>query len=237
MIRFRPLAGPTLWTVPALIILISLGVWQVQRMHEKQALLATIAERMSAPEVPLAEVLRLPLAEAEWRRVRAKGPFLHDKEAYIHAIEPELGVGVHVLTPLVAETGVVLVDRGFVPPALKSSATRAEAQTQGETTVSGLVRLEGERSMFTPPPDQQERTWFWRDPEGIARALGIMASAPIVVVADQPANPGGWPRFAGYRVDIANNHLQYALTWFGLALALLAVYVVYHVRNGRLRLS
>ena len=64
-----------------------------------------------------------------------------------------------------------------------------------------------------------------------------MLSAPIVIVADQPANPGGLPRFAGYRVDIPNNHLQYALTWFGLALTLVGVYLVYHVKNGRLSFS
>jgi surfeit locus 1 family protein len=64
-----------------------------------------------------------------------------------------------------------------------------------------------------------------------------MLRAPVVIVADQPANPGGLPRFAGYRVDIPNNHLQYAFTWFGLAATLLGVYLVYHVKSGRLRVS
>src|SRR5262245_5850765 len=101
MIRFRPLAVMTLFALPALLVLVGLGVWQVQRLHEKQALLDTIAQRMLAPEAQLADVLRLPLTETEWRRVQARGHFLHDKEAYVHAIEPGLGLGVHVLTPLV----------------------------------------------------------------------------------------------------------------------------------------
>ena len=84
----------TFWAVPALLILISLGVWKIQRLNVKEALLASIAERMSALEAPLDEVLRLPIVETEWRHVRARGRFLHDKEAYVHAIEPELGLGV-----------------------------------------------------------------------------------------------------------------------------------------------
>jgi len=225
----------TFWAVPALLVLIGLGVWQIQRLHEKQALLASIAERMTAPEAPLADVLRLPVSETEWRHVRARGRFLNDKEAYVHAIEPEFGLGVHVLTPFqMDEGGVVLVDRGFVPLSLRPPDTRSAGQLEGEVDVSGIVRLAGERNMFTPAADERERTWYWRDPKGIAEASGVEVRAPVVIVADQPANPGGVPRFTGYRVDIPNNHLQYALTWFGLALTLVGVYLVYHVRNGRL---
>ena len=75
------------------------------------------------------------------------------------------------------------------------------------------------------------------DDESLDYFLGLMLRAPIVIVADQPANPGGLPKFAGYRVDIPNNHLQYAFTWFGLAATLLGVYLVYHVKNGRLKFS
>lgn len=236
MIHFRPLRGLTLAALPALLILVGLGTWQVQRLHEKEALLATIAQRMTAPEAPLEEVLRLPLAEAEWRHVKARGRFLHGKEAYLHATEFDLGLGVHVVTPFVApDDGVVLVDRGFVPLASRAPDTRSASQTEGEVEISGIVRLAGVRNAFTPAPDESERTWYWRDIEGIARHQGLTLEAPVVIVAEQPANPGGLPRFPGYRVDIANNHLQYAVTWFGLALTLIGVYLAYHVKDGRLR--
>jgi surfeit locus 1 family protein len=193
---------------------------------------------MQAAEAPVDKVLSLPPAEMEWRRVQARGRFLHDKEAYVYATEFDLGMGVHVLTPFVTSDGdTVLVDRGFVPLASKAPETREAGQVDGDVAISGIVRREGERNMFTPAADERDRMWYWRDIEGIARSLGVTLRAPIVIVADQPANPGGLPRFPGYRVDIPNNHLQYALTWFGLALALLGVYVVYHVRNGRLRVS
>lgn len=238
MIRFRPLPGMTLWAVPALLVLVALGVWQVQRLHEKEQLLMTIAERMQAPDMPVEDILRLPLAEMEWRRVRAQGRFLHDKEAYVYATEFDLGLGVHVLTPLALDgDGIVLVDRGFVPLASRAPETRAAGQVEGDAAISGIVRLEGERNSFTPPADEGQRTWYSRDIQGIARFLGVALRAPIVIVADQPANPGGLPRFPGYRVDIPNNHLQYAVTWFGLALTLVGVYLVYHVKNGRLSFS
>jgi surfeit locus 1 family protein len=228
----------TFWAVPALLILIGLGAWQVERLHQKEQLLATIAERMGASESPVDEVLRLPVPDMEWRRVSAKGRFLHDKEAYVYATEFDLGLGVHVLTPLdLDEGGTVLVDRGFVPLASKAPETRAAGQMEGEVTVSGIVRLEGERNAFTPTADERQRVWYSRDIDGIARTLGLTLRAPIVIVADQPANPGGLPRFAGYRVDIPNNHLQYAFTWFGLAATLLGVYLVYHAKSGRLRFS
>ena len=228
----------TLSTLPALLVLVALGFWQVQRLHEKEALLTALEQRMKAPEAPLADVLRLPLTEMEWRRVQARGRFLHDKEAYVYATEFDLGMGVHVLTPLVTpDNGVVLVDRGFVPLASKPPETRAAGQVPGGVTVSGLVRLEGERNAFTPDADERQRIWYWRDIHGIAQVQGVTLAAPIVIVADQPANPGGLPRFPGYRVDIPNNHLQYAVTWFGLALTLVGIYLVYHVRNGRLSFS
>jgi surfeit locus 1 family protein len=193
---------------------------------------------MGASESPVDEVLRLPVPDMEWRRVSAKGRFLHDKEAYVYATEFDLGLGVHVLTPLdLDEGGTVLVDRGFVPLASKVPETRAAGQVEGEVTVSGIVRLEGERNAFTPTADERQRVWYSRDIDGIARTLGLMLRAPIVIVADQPANPGGLPQFAGYRVDIPNNHLQYAFTWFGLAATLLGVYLVYHAKSGRLRFS
>jgi len=236
MIRFRPLPGMTLWAVPALLILIGLGVWQVQRLHEKEQLLNTIAARMGAPETPVDDVLRLPVPDMEWRRVRAQGDFVHDKEADVYATEFDLGLGVHVLTPLVMnDGGMVLVDRGFVPYASKAPETREAGQVEGDIAISGIVRLEGEHNTFTPATDEGQRMWYWRDIDGIARTLALMLRAPVVIVADQPANVGGLPRFAGYRVDIPNNHLQYAFTWFGLAATLLGVYLVYHVRNGRLK--
>src|SRR5262245_21235135 len=119
MVRFRPLLGPTLWFLPALAVLIELGVWQIERLHEKEVLLAAIAIGMRAEPISLDDALPLGIQAAEWHRVRVSGRFQHEKETYLFALGPMGAIGAHVLTPLVADSGkTILIDRGFVPEAL-----------------------------------------------------------------------------------------------------------------------
>ena len=238
MIRFRPLLGPTLWTIPALALLIGLGIWQVQRLHWKEALIAAVATRIHAPPVSLDEALRLPPDLAEYRNVEVTGRFLHDREAYLFAQGPGGQPGVHVLTPLMLDTGLsVIIDRGFVPDALHDPATRAAGQIDGQTTVRGILRYSQQPRMFTPPPDLTHRLWFLKEVPPLAAQMGIRPKANVVVEADASPNPGGWPLGGQSLVDFPNDHLQYALTWFGLALTLLVVYLVYHHSRGRLRIG
>src|SRR4051812_37365111 len=124
MIRFRPLLGPSLWFLPGFALLIGLGVWQIQRLHEKEALIASVEAGLHAPPVPLSEALRQGAAKMEWRPVRVSGHFRHDKELYLFSRGPMGAVGVDVITPLVQADGVaVLIDRGFVPEALRDPST------------------------------------------------------------------------------------------------------------------
>jgi surfeit locus 1 family protein len=237
MIRFRPLLVPTLWLVPGLALLIGLGVWQLQRLGEKEALIASVQTGMAAPPVPLAEVLQRGAADAEWRHVRVTGRFLHDKELYLFAQGPRGAFGVHVVTPLVQDNGeAVLVDRGFVPDALRDPRTRPAGQVAGEVSVTGVLRVSQQPGLFTPAPNTTTRLWFVKDVPTMAKAAGL-ALPPIVIEADATPNPGGWPLGGQTRVDFPNDHLQYAMTWFGLALALVGVYLVYHRSRGRLSIG
>jgi surfeit locus 1 family protein len=233
MIRFRPLLYPTLWLVPALALMVGLGVWQIERLHWKAALIASVESGMRAAPVPLAEALRRPPEEAEWHHVTVSGRFQHDKENYLFAQGPMGAVGVQVITPLVQDNGeAVLVSRGWVPQALQDPMTREAGQIEGPVTMTGVLRVSQEPGPFTP--DSARRLWFVKDVRAIAKAQGVTITAPIVIEADATPNPGGWPLGGQTRVDFPNDHLQYALTWFGLALTLIGVYLVYHVRQGRL---
>jgi surfeit locus 1 family protein len=237
MIRFRPLLVPTLWFVPGFALLLGLGVWQIERLHEKEALIAAIQAGINAPAVPLADALATGAADAEWHHVRVQGHFRHDREAYLFAQGPMGAVGVQVLTPLVQDNGqATLIDRGFVPEALRDPKSREAGQVEGEVSLTGVLRLSQAPGLFTPAPDPKTRLWFVKDIPSIANMLGVTVQAPIVVDADATPNPGGWPLGGRTRVDIPNDHLQYAITWFGLALALAGVYLVYHARQGRLGL-
>jgi surfeit locus 1 family protein len=236
MIHFRPLATPTLATVLGLTVLVGLGVWQLQRLEWKQGLIDRIESRIHDAPQPLDTVLASgDLADAEWRPVTVAGRFLHDREVYLYATEFDLGLGVHVITPLEQSDGqVVLVDRGWVSNAAMAPSERAEGQVEGPVEVSGIVRLVGEPNPYAPGPDSSKRLWFTRNPQAMAEMAGVTIGEPIVVAADEVSAVPGGPRFPGWRVNLPNRHLQYALTWFGLALALTAVYVVFHYSQGRL---
>jgi surfeit locus 1 family protein len=234
MIRFKPMLAPTLWLVPGLVLLIGLGVWQLQRLGEKESLIASVQAGMQAAPVPLAALLPQGAA-AEWRHVVLHGHFLHDREAFLFGRGPMSAVGVHVVTPFVGDDGAtVLVDRGFVPEPLRDPKTRAAGQIAGETTLTGVLRMAQKPGLFTPDASRQTRLWFVKDVPDIAAALGVTVTAPVIVEADATPNPGGWPLGGQTVVDFPNDHLQYALTWFGLALALMGVYLVYHRSRGRL---
>ena len=236
MIRFRPLPVLTLWFVPALAILVGLGAWQVQRLHWKQDLIARVEQRMAAPADALADALSDGLAAAEWRHVHVQGRFLHGKEIFLFAPSRAGEPGYHVVTPLVLENeNSVLIDRGFVPENLKNPAVRNEGQIAGDVTVSGVVRLSQPPGMFTPAPDRINRIWFARDIPSMAEAAGERLMAPVVVEAEAAPNPGGYPIGGQTRTDFRNEHLQYAITWFGLAFVLTVIYLLYHHRQGRLQ--
>ena len=141
----------------------------------------------------------------------------------------------HVLTPFTSDAGrTYLVDRGAVPKEMLAPATRSAGQPQAALTITGIWRTPDAPGAFTPAPDTAHRIWYARDLQAIAAADHIRLAAPVVIEADATPNPGGWPRGGQTVVDLPNNHLSYAFTWFGLAAGLIGVYLAYHVSKGRL---
>ena len=234
---YRPFVLPGLVTLVGVAVLIGLGFWQIERGGAKNRLIARVEARLGAAPEPLPPEAAWSAFNAksdEYRRVRARGVFDHAHEAHLYtSLPPDAGAlagvaGYLVLTPLRLDGGgTVIVDRGFVPLALKGAATRAAGQVVGEVTVTGLLRAPEWRNPFVPADDTVRNVWFARDPAAITRAYSLTRVAPFVLAADATPVPGGWPRGGFTRVTFPNNHLQYAITWFTLALALLAVFVVW----------
>jgi surfeit locus 1 family protein len=158
----------------------------------------------------------LDLRSGEYRRVTATGTFLHDRETWVQALT-ERGAGFWVLTPLRTSTGVVLINRGFVLPERRDPATRRAGQFAGPVTVTGLLRMSEPKGGFLRANDPAGDRWYSRDVPAIAAARGIGQAAPFFVDADATPNPGGWPVGGLTVLRFNNNHLVYALTWFGLA--------------------
>ena len=231
---FRPYPGLTIACAILLAVLCGLGAWQLERLQWKLALIATVNSHMAAPPVSLDEILAMNRDEAQYRRVGLSGRFDHGREAYVFTTDQGAAV-YHVLTPFTTDGGkVVMVDRGEIPAEKLDPATRAAANLDGQVHVTGVWRVPDPPGTFTPPPDSAKRIWFARDLKAIATADHLSLAAPVVIEADSAPNPGGWPRGGQTMVSFRNQHLSYAVTWFGLALCLLGVWLAYHISKGRI---
>lgn len=233
-LQFRPYPGVTIAAVIATAILIGLGVWQLQRLQWKLALIAEVNGHMSAPPLPLSEALKDSADAMQYRRVALEGRFNNAREAYVFTTAAGGEAVYHVLTPFLTDDGHnFLVDRGYVSKEKLDPATRTPIE--GATQLVGVWRVPDAPGTFTPAPDIAHRIWYSRDLKGIAAADHIQLTAPVVIEADATPNPGGWPKGGQTVVSFRNEHLSYAVTWFGLAAGLLGVYFAYHVSKGRLR--
>ena len=232
----------TIFALAGIAVLIGLGVWQLERKVWKENLIATVTARLAhAPEQlpPRATWPQLTQQADEYRRVAFPAEFLPGEEALVYtagsSFRPDVtGVGYWVFAPArLADGNIVLVDRGFVPADRKDPAGRAAGAPHGVISVVGVVRWPETRGMFTPADDPKTNVWYLRDPKAMAAAKKWDVTAPFYIEQESPVPPGGWPKPGKLAVTLRDDHLQYAITWFGLAFGLAGVYGVWLF--GRLR--
>jgi surfeit locus 1 family protein len=234
MTPFRPLFWPTVFTVPVVLLLFALGSWQIERLFWKREL---IAQRQAAVAAARAAAPINASRGMEFHHVTDEGVFLHDKEIFLGATSEAGRNGYQVLTPLQEPGGrIVFVNRGFIPAELKDPGKRSAGQIAGTVRVEGLLRLpRAEKPAWFLPDNRPDLNyWFWVDLPAMATADGLDGVAPFYIDADATPNPGGWPRGGVTRLELRNDHLQYAITWFSLAVALIVIYFLYHRRNAGL---
>jgi surfeit locus 1 family protein len=238
MIHFRPLPVLTIFSVAALAVLIALGVWQLDRRALKHTLIATITERLRQSAVPLEEALLSP--DLSYRPVQFSARTLCAKEVRINRFRIENGQtrpGALIVTPVeVGGVGVLLLARGFVPGDVLAGAKDAGVGFACPETISGQAVLIPPQlpGWFTPPPNLDERMWFALDARAIAEANGLTLAVSHVLWLQQGAWQDRWPSPMPMDADLPDNHLSYALTWFGLGLVLIAIYGAFHMSQGRL---
>jgi surfeit locus 1 family protein len=212
-------------------VLLGLGTWQMQRMHWKEALLATLEARAAADPVTLPrarEMFTRSGDDIRFLRVAASGRYRHDAEMHLYGIW-EKQPGWRIITPFDSADGVtVLIIRGFVPEALKAADTRADGQPESVLNVLGRVRFGETKGLFTPDNSPGSNQWYWRDyAEMLAgsRAGGGPEFVPFFIELDRSDHGAEWPKPASVGASrLHNRHFGYALTWFALAAALVAVY-------------
>ncbi|MEM6847320.1 MAG: SURF1 family cytochrome oxidase biogenesis protein [Pseudomonadota bacterium] len=227
----------------AFSVLMWLGTWQVQRLHWKEALIAAANERPSLAPVAapgLDEWPDLSMEDWEYRPVTLRGAFGEGEALYFIQLTdprgPVGGTGYFVLSPFVTERGwTVMVNRGFVPEAMLDPAARpAEmAPPVGEIEVTGIVRPDDPANVLQPLPEPGAYTFLSRDIAGMAAAAGaegVIAPYQVDLFADHtPA--GGQPQAGEWRISFTNNHLAYAITWYGIGAGLVLVVVLAALRG------
>jgi surfeit locus 1 family protein len=225
----RQLLWPTLFTIVSGAILISLGVWQLHRLAWKEGLIAAISARADAAPTDLpaqSEWASLKPQDYDYRHVTLRGHFLYaDTVLEFTPAGPEgVGPGYLFLTPLqLTSGGLVIVNRGFVPSDL-AHKLRDRPETGNEIRLIGLMRPPETRGLFTPPDEPDKDEYFTDNPKAIAAREHLASVAPFLVDADAKPGATGWPRGGTTERDLPNNHLNYALTWFGLAAGLFGVF-------------
>jgi len=233
-LRNRSLFWPTFWAALGFLLLLGLGSWQLERLYWKRDLIAAREAGLRASPVELPTSLEAARS-LEYHPVRAEGEFLNDRELYLHAASMRGELGYHIVTPLLLPDGeVLLVDRGFVPSDHKTPATRPTGELTGLVRVNGLLRLApgGKPGWFTPDNDPAQNSWYYVDIAAMAQAAGVARVLPFYIDAAPNPNPAALPQGGQTITALPNNHLQYALTWYALAAALLVIYIRFARRRA-----
>ena len=215
------------WAALGIIVLCSLGTWQLFRLAEKRALLAEINLRTTAAPISLSDALARSAKgdDIEFMAVKTRGTFDHSGERQkltTFAGDP----GWQIITPFKSDEGIVaLVDRGAIPDDLRDPSKRPKTATSIELT--SIVRNhDSARGIFDPDNDVEGNVWYWWDVPAMLSSVSIapeLKVAPFVLQALPVDDPKQFPRAGKPEAQLRNNHLQYAITWFSLAIVLLVI--------------
>ncbi len=219
---YRRFVVPGLTTLVMLIVLLGLGTWQVYRLRWKEGILAQIAMAEAAPPVPLGPT------PAPYTKVSVTGRFLFDRAVEFGAEVRDTSagptMGYYQIVPLEREDApTILVNRGWVPQ--KREAPLDEPD--GVVTVTGYVRAAEAAQWFSPTDNAPERQFYTLDPRTIGAAVGVVSPAPFTLIVLGPAMPAAYPAPAQHLPRPPNNHLSYVITWYGLAVALVVIFIVW----------
>ena len=200
-------------------VLVSLGVWQVQRLAWKEGVLAEIDDRISAAPIDLP--MQVSATADRYLPVTVSGQMVPG-EIHVLVSVKQVGAGYRIVQAFDMDGRTILMDRGFVPTTAKD-----QERLNGPMEVTGNLHWPDEIDNYTPQPDIDANIWFARDVPNLAVALG---AEPVLLIARSQTDPGLTPLPVD-TAGIPNDHLQYAFTWFGLALVWAAMTGYFLWRN------
>ena len=237
--------GFGIFTLLMVVLFVGLGLWQLQRRTEKHALIAALTERLAAAPVPLpprAQWSTLTPERDEFRRVAFTATYESRLDAMVYssgsAVRDDVsGPGTWAFLPArLADGDTVAVNAGFVPNTMqdRDQQDRAVAQlvTREPVKLTGYIRFPVAASLLTPAENRTKRLWFARDQRAMAQELGWDKVAPFYIDLELPVPQNGIPKPGPLQVHLTDDHMQYAITWFCLAGAVLIAFAVWWRGQG-----
>jgi surfeit locus 1 family protein len=225
--RPRPIAW--FFFIAAFGTCITLGSWQVERLKWKQGIITALAEANAKTPLTALPKDEAELATLQFRKIRLSGTWRSDLEFHIAPRYFKNQFGYHVITPLkLADDRVVMVNRGWIPGKKKDLNARPESRAKGLTTINGIVRIGAERNYFSPVNQPEKNIWFGRDVEKMAQSASLNNTIPAMVDVVGTQDVTQLPVPSDGTIRLKNDHLSYIITWFGIALGILVIFVVYH---------
>jgi surfeit locus 1 family protein len=239
----RSLAGFSIFTGLMLIVFVGLGVWQLQRRVEKHALIATLDQRLAEPPgalPPPSQWVALTAASDEFRRVQFQATYASVPDAMVYssgsAVRDDVsGPGTWAFLPARLAGGeIVAINTGFVQNTMQDRAQQDRAVkpllTNAPVTLTGYLRFPEQAGLLTPQQNLANRLWFTRDHLAMADALGWGKGgtvAPFYIDLESPVPANGIPKPGALEVHLKDDHMQYAITWFSLAGAVVIAFGVW----------
>jgi cytochrome oxidase assembly protein ShyY1 len=237
----RNAAGFGIFTLLMVMLCLGLGLWQLQRRVEKHALIAALTERLAAApaQLPMQWGALTP-GKDEFRRVRFVATYQPAPDAMVYssgsAVRSDIsGPGTWAFLPAGLPDGAtIVINAGFVENTMQDRAQQDRAVTRlvigTPATLTGYLRFPESAGTLTPPENMAKRLWFTRDHLAMARTLGWgggNAIAPFYIDLETPVPESGIPKPGPLTVHLKDDHLQYAITWFGLAGVIMIAFAVW----------
>lgn len=227
----RPRPVPLLFFLAAMIVTVGLGTWQIQRLHWKQNIIESIERAKTEepmPELPLND----DIAAHEFARVAITGTWEDGVEFHVTPRYYKDVLGYHIYAPFHLTDGrVVIVNRGWVPAKLKNAEDRPGSEAKGETSLIGMIRIGADRNTFTPGSQAEKNVWFGRDVEQMAAHAKLENVAPVTIDQIGTYEKDVYPVPFDGEIKLYNQHLSYIVTWYGIALGILVIFLVYHYKR------
>ena len=229
--EFKPRFWPTIFTIIMLGCMVSLGFWQIHRLEWKLGLIEQIETRAFMDPIKLPDDTS-NLDDLEYQSVQVTGQFNNDQEMTMYSVGPNGEPGYDLYTPFYTENGIaIIVNRGWVPERIKDQSTRPDTIENSTVTIEGLLRKPGAKLWYGPENEPENNNWYYGNLPMMAQEKGIGNPYPMYLFEARDQGDNSFPVAGRTEFNIVNNHLDYVLTWFGLAITLVVIYLVAHIKK------